>query len=115
MAKRAILEEAVMNLLWDADGPMTPGDVRELLIPDHQLAYTTVMTVMSRLWKKGLLQRDVSGRAYSYTPVQTREAHGAERMEEILEAAGNRAVALTRFVDELSNSDRKRLRSLLGD
>jgi hypothetical protein len=36
-------------------------------------------------------------------------------MEEILYAAGDRKAALTRFVDELSSSDRKRLRSLLDD
>lgn len=94
---------------------MTPSEVRELLAPDHSLAYTTVMTVLGRLWKKDLLEREPRGRAYAYAPVQTREVHAAVRMEEILEAAGDRAVALTRFVDELSNSDRKRLRSLLGE
>ena len=54
MVSRGELEQQVMVLLWRAGEPLTVADVQELLARDRDLAYTTVMTVLERLAKKGL-------------------------------------------------------------
>jgi predicted transcriptional regulator len=106
------LEAAVMNLLWDCGGWMTPGEVHAGL-EDAGLAYTTVMTVLVRLWQKGRVERERDGRAYAYHPVVSREEYAALRMEELLAAAGNRSAALGHFLDALDPADRDQLRRLL--
>lgn len=115
MPKDPFLENAVMDVLWDADTWLTPRRVQSLLPEERAVGYTTVMTVLARLWKKGRLDRRRQGRAYSYGPVSTRTEYAAMRMEEILDTAGNRSVALARFAENLSASERRRLRGILED
>lgn len=113
MARDPFLENAVMDVLWDTAGWMTSRDVQEHLPPERSVGYTTVMTVLSRLWKKGRLERERTGRAFAYRPLLTRTEHAASRMEEILDTAGDRTNALARFAEQLSASDRRRLRKYL--
>ncbi len=61
------LEADIMSVAWKL-GTATVKDVFEELYPDKRLAYTTIMTVMSRLANKGILKQDRSGTAYIYTP-----------------------------------------------
>jgi len=63
------LEIAVMDILWDR-GESNVHDVIERL--GRPLAYTTVMTTLDRLYKKGLLSRHKSERAFLYSTRQTR-------------------------------------------
>jgi predicted transcriptional regulator len=109
------LENAIMNVLWASGSWMTPGEVRDALPEDRMVGYTTVMTVLSRLWKKGRLDRHRQGRAFAYLPVRSRSEYAALRMEEILDAAGDRSVTLTRFVESLSASERRRLQQSLEE
>jgi predicted transcriptional regulator len=62
------LEAEVVRAVWAARGPVTVGEVLERLNHGRRpaLAYTTVMTVMSRLTRKGILSRRLQGRAYVY-------------------------------------------------
>lgn len=114
MPKEAVLENAVMEVLWSAGEPLTTRGVQERL-DGHRVAYTTVMTVLVRLWNKGLLDRRKTGRAYAYRPRRSREEHTATRMEEMLDAAGDRHAALSRFVETLSASERRQLKGLLEE
>ena len=102
-----------MEALWDRGGWMTPREVLELLIPERDPAYTTVMTILVRLWRKGMLERRKDGRAYAYHPVQNRQVWTARRMSELLSVADDRAAALSEFVDTMNRSDRDQLRRLL--
>ena len=115
MAKRSMggLERAVMDILWDRGGWLTPGEVHGLL-QDPSLAYTTVMTVLVRLWRKGRVQRQRDGRAYAYHPVVTREQFAAARMEELLAEARDRAAVLSYFLNGMDPADRAQLRRLLN-
>ncbi len=115
MAKLAMgeLETAVMNVLWDAAGPLTPGQVHEALSAERVLAYTTVLTILVRLWDKGRLDQEPHGRAYEYRPLQSREAYTASRMGEVLGSAKDRRLALSYFVSDLLPVERTRLRRLL--
>ncbi len=115
MAKLAMgeLEAEVMDVLWDAGGPLTPGQVHELMSAERPLAYTTVMTILVRLWRKGRLDRQPAGRAYAYQPLKSREAYAASRMDEVLGATKDRPLALSYFIAGLKPGDRARLRRLL--
>lgn len=101
-----------MNLLHSTAGPLTPAEVRGRLGKD--LAYTTVVTVLSRMHDKGLLRRAKDGRAFRYAPVADPHGMTARRMRQELEADSDPGAVLARFVDELPASDEELLRRLLG-
>jgi predicted transcriptional regulator len=107
------LEAEVMRVLWRADRPLTVRDVAGALNADRvpPLAYTTVMTVMSRLARKGILARSLTGRRFVYTPAAADTAEIAVRG--VLAEFGD--AALARFVDrvELDPDLRARLRRLM--
>jgi predicted transcriptional regulator len=107
------LEAAVMDVLWTRGGWATPGEVHEVLAARRPLAYTTVMTILVRLWQKGRLERERDGRAYAYRPLQSREEHAAARMGELLVGVGDRPAALAHFLQALPPADRDQLRRML--
>lgn len=107
------LEARVMDVLWDRRGWLTPGEVHEVLSAKRPLAYTTVMTILVRLWQKGRVERQRDGRAFAYRAVKTREEHAAARMSELLTGVGDRPVALAHFLETLPPADRDQLRRML--
>lgn len=100
-----------MAYLWATDGPATPSEVHQAVAPD--LAYTTVMTVLTRLWEKGLLSRELQGRAYGYEPVRTEAQHRAGEMQTALDNSSHRDEVLSSFVASLADGDAELLRRLL--
>ena len=104
------LEAEVLGVLWAAAGPLTPGDV---LSEVDGVAYTTVMTILTRLWKKGLATRERQGRAYAYAPVLSEAELAAQRMRDMLDGTADRRATLSRFVDTLSKRDERLLRRVL--
>lgn len=84
MAVTGELEQAVMDILWSSTSQLSVRDVHDQLIGDRELAYTTVMTVLDRLAKKGLVLRNLDGRAWLYRPSQTRAAEVAAEVRELL-------------------------------
>jgi predicted transcriptional regulator len=105
------LEAAVMEALWAADSPLVPAEVGDRV--DANLAYTTVMTVLSRLHAKGMLRRIRQGRAFAYSPVQRADEQAADRMTGLLEQGMDRAAVLARFVERLAPEEEAVLRQLL--
>ncbi len=103
----------VLDVLWDQDGWLTPGEVHEAVGRRRTLAYTTVMTTMSRLWEKGRLDRRRRGRAFEYHPFATRSEYAAERMSALLAAAGDSRSALVHFVESIDPETRAELRRAL--
>ncbi len=65
------LEGSVLEVVWGASGPVTVRDVQSAL--QEPLAYTTLMTTLDRLYKKGYLRREKVGRAFCYGPRVSRE------------------------------------------
>jgi predicted transcriptional regulator len=111
---RGPLEAEVMAVLWRAGRPLLVREVAAELNAerDTDLAYTTVMTVMSRLAGKRILARSRSGRRFAYTPMAADPAEIAVRS--VLAEFGD--AALARFVEraELDPQLRERLRRLTG-
>jgi len=104
MPRLGELERAVMEVLWSADGPLTARAVAEAL-PDRELAQTTVLTVLSRLEKKGVVRRNRDGRAHRYAAVASREDHVAGLMRDVLGTAPDKTAALARFVGSVSEDE----------
>lgn len=108
------LEAAIMEILWNQQEPLTPGQVHTLLAEQHSVTYSTVLTILIRLWNKGRLERRKEGRAFAYWPLVGRQEYIATRMEEALASASNRPEALGYFVGTLTPADQERLRKILG-
>lgn len=108
------LERAVMDAVWDAAAPVTAYDVQEILERQGRaLAATTLLTVLSRLEKKGFVASDRSARPHRYTAVASRAEHVAELMHEVLGESTDRTAVLERFVGGVSDEDAAVLRKLL--
>ena len=111
------LEHAVLAVLWSADSALSPGEVRDRLrnAGAGELSYSTVVTILSRLHDKGVLDRRRKGRSFRYSPVVADVAGlAARQLSDVLNRHDDRAAVLTRFVAGLSDSDEELLRSLLG-
>lgn len=107
------LENIVLSCLWRAKGALTPGEVVEAI--DDPPAYTTIMTILTRLWNKGLVERESRGRAYAYRPLVGESELAARRMRATLEATSDRQGALSHFVGTLSKREERALRKILDD
>lgn len=105
------LEAKVVEVLWDLDRPVAVREVLDRLndTSESKLAYTTVMTVMSRLAEKGVLERKAQGRGYVYEAAVRDAAELAVR--NVVRDFGDAAVA--HFLDE-ARADPKLLRRLRG-
>lgn len=107
-----MLEDEVLTTLWAGGRPMTPAEVQ--LDLDDRLAYTTVMSTLTRLHRKGLVTREPTARGgYAYAPTMDEADHTARAMAELLDRRNDRAGALTRFFSSLSPEDEALLRRLL--
>lgn len=109
--QRGELEHDIVAVLAGRGEAMTPAEVRDAL--DTKLAYTTVMTVLTRLCDKGVLTRHRAGRAYAYRAVVDEDEITARRMQRLLDTRDDRAAVLTRFVSTLSDDDEQVLLDLL--
>jgi predicted transcriptional regulator len=96
------LERDVMTRLWESSSPLTVRQVHERLSRDRELAYTTVMTVLDRLAKKGVVTREKEDRAYRYAAAQSREQMTAAVMLDALSDTPDQDAALAYFVGRLS-------------
>lgn len=102
-----------MDVLWQAKEPLPVRAVLDALnqARAEQLAYTTVMTVLTRLAEKGALERTRRGRGFVYAPTAPDEAGLAVR--EVLRRYGDAAVAHFVQVSAADSESKERLRRLL--
>ena len=106
------LERAAMEVVWGAPSPLTAREVADALA-DRGLAYTTWLTVLGRLERKGLLRRDKSAKAHTYASTASRADHVALLMEQALGQADDRQAVLQHFVRSVSADDAAALRRAL--
>jgi predicted transcriptional regulator len=99
------LETQVMRTVWARGKPATVRDVLGDLQRDRAIAYTTVMTVMDNLRKKGWLSRHADGRAYRYRALVTAEEYSAGMMRRALSASADPAAALMHFIGNLTTDE----------
>lgn len=114
MPRLGTLEAAVMEVLWSTDGSVTVREVLDKMPAQRNLAYTTVMTVLSNLHRKGMVDREPSGRAYSYRPTLTREGAAAASLREVLAASDDPRSVLLHFAETASDEESTVLRDALA-
>ena len=114
---RAILgprETSTMRIFWRRpERFLTVRQVRDTL--DAGLAYTTVMTLLTRLHRKGYLERRLDGRAWTYRPIQSRSQHAATEMTAALHGSDDHVAALLDFVEQLTPDEQHALRRRLEE
>lgn len=107
------LEAVVMQHLWAADDGATVREVYEQLRQSREIAYTTVLSTIHNLHRKGRLTREREGKAHRYRPTATRAEYSAAVMREALSSGGDSEAILGHFVGEISEEDSRRLQKLL--
>ncbi|HVV18974.1 MAG TPA: BlaI/MecI/CopY family transcriptional regulator [Pseudonocardiaceae bacterium] len=110
------LSGRVLDVLRQSGAALTPTDVQRRLSAagTGPLAYTTVVTILSRLHGQGLAERFRAGRAYAYRAVEA-SAVAARRMRRVLDDQPDHDAVLATFVNDLSPADERLLRALLRD
>lgn len=112
MVRLGELEQKVMDEFWKTMGSeLTVRDVAQHF-PDH--AYTTLLTIIDRLERKGLVRRIRDGRAYHYVATASREAYTAALMRDALGTAPDPDAVLVRFAESVTPEEAAVLRTALG-
>lgn len=109
------LETAVMDILWRSPTPCRAREVLEQLAPRKVLAYTTVMTVLSNLHRKGWVRRDLDNRAYRYWPAASREEFTSRALRELLDSSDDAEAVLIHFLRSVTDAESAVLRRALAE
>ena len=107
------LEAVVMDRVWEHGGPLTVRELFDELRRERAIAYTTVMSTMDNLHRKGWLARDKDGKAYRYTAVASRDEYSARLMREAMAEAGDTEAVLSHFVAAMDGEQSEVLRAVL--
>jgi predicted transcriptional regulator len=107
------LEAVIMTRVWDRDGPVTVRDLVDELQRERPIAYTTVMTTMDNLHRKGWLARVKDGKAYLYTATASRAEYSARLMREALDGGGDTEMVLSHFVGQMGGEESELLRAVV--
>jgi predicted transcriptional regulator len=111
VAELGSLGRRIMEVLWAAERPLLIREILERLRTEdrRESHYTTVQTVADRLVRRGLLERDLDGRAYRYRPTVSQEDHTLGLMLDALDESRDRDAVLLRFADAIAAEDARRL------
>jgi len=107
------LEAVIMHRVWEHGGPVTVRELFDELARERAIAYTTVMTTMDNLHRKGWLTRVKAGKAYRYTATASREEYSARLMREALDGGGNTQAVLSHFVAQMDGEESEMLRAVV--
>lgn len=110
------LQLQVMELVWKL-APTTVPEVHEVLAKSRKIAYTTVLTTMRALDRRGMVRHDESGKAYVYEPLVSRDEYTASSVNRLVEDLfdGEQEKLLCHLVDadQISRKDFVELRRTL--
>jgi predicted transcriptional regulator len=107
------LEAVIMQRVWDHAQPVTVRDLVDELQREREIAYTTVMTTMDNLHRKGWLARVKDGKAYVYTATASRAEYSARLMREALDDGGDPEVVLSHFVAAMGGDESQALAAVV--
>jgi predicted transcriptional regulator len=109
-------EMEVLHHVWDL-GEATVADVRERILDDRDVAYTTIMTVMKKLAEKGYLTYHKEGRSYVYAPAQEPDKvqHSLLQrlMNKVFEGSPSALVQTLVRREDLSDNEREEIKALI--
>lgn len=112
--ERGELESEVMRILWDRDEPLSAREIQSVFT-GHVPAYTTLMTALERLQKKGQVVRSgESARKVRFQAARSGHEHVSLSMMSALKGAGDRQAALLQFAGNLAPEDVEILRQAIA-
>ncbi|MET7419676.1 BlaI/MecI/CopY family transcriptional regulator [Dactylosporangium sp. NPDC005555] len=109
------LEAAILRVLVGADRPLTSREVLDRFPDGPGLAYSTIVTILTRMYEKEMVARYREGRSFRYAPLTDGASLTAGRMTALLDTEHDHATVLRRFVNGLRPGDEELLRRLLRD
>ncbi len=100
------LEQEILSIIWASKEPMNVRSVLEQL--KEKSAYTTVMTVMTRMEKKGILKRIPDGNSFVYTYTECKEEFAGKHLGGIFNSLVDTygALAISQFIDSVKSDDK---------
>jgi len=107
------LEATVMDRVWGREDGVTVRGVFEELADARQIAYTTVLSTLDNLHRKGWVRREREGKAFRYWATMTREERSANLMRAAFEAGGKPEAVLALFVEQMSADESAQLKAAL--
>lgn len=111
--ERGELEVTVMRILWEASEPLSARDI-QAVFTGHVPAYTTLMTALERLQKKGdVVRSGDSPRKVRFRAARSGDEHVGRSMMTALDGAGDRQAALLQFAGNLAEEDLDLLRGAI--
>lgn len=102
-----------MDQVWSCEHAVTVREVFDELAAQREIAYTTVMSTMDNLHRKGWLARERDGKAYNYWATMTREERSANLMSEAFHSGGDTDLVLSFFLGKMNPQESERLRAVL--
>ena len=105
------LEHQLLQAIWRSQNGLTPAEALDAL--GSNVAYTTVLTVLTRLLQKDLLVRSREGKAHRYVAAVAEADWIAAKMRAALNAASDHRLAMSQFVGSLNSAEKAALRSVL--
>ena len=108
------LEAVIMDRVWEHAEPVTVRELHDELSAERVIAYTTVMSTMDNLHRKGWLNRVKEGKAYRYSPSASRAEYSARLMREALADGGDTEMVLSHFLAQIDGEESEALRSVLS-
>lgn len=102
------LEQKIMDIVWESEA-ITVKEVHEKICCQRELAYTTVLTVMERLLKKGFVRKEKTGKSFTYYPKKSKIQTAKRSVEAFLNTMVERygEEALLAFKDEVQKISKK--------
>jgi predicted transcriptional regulator len=108
------LEAVIMDRVWEHAEPVTVRELHDELAAERVIAYTTVMSTMDNLHRKGWLNRVKEGKAYRYSATASRAEYSARLMREALADGGDTEMVLSHFLAQIDGDESEALRSVLS-
>lgn len=102
-----------MDRVWNRGQQSTVREIFDDLARNREIAYTTVMSTMDNLHRKGWLQRERAGKAFRYWPTMTREEHSAALMRDAFDTGGDSDLVLAAFINQMDEKESTRVRAAL--
>jgi predicted transcriptional regulator len=106
------LEAEIMEIIWNfQEINFTVTDVHQAISKNRNLAYTTIMTTVTRLYTKGLLTRSKEGRKYIYMPVHTRQEYIVQLTKEVIQQLPpiGQQTAVSMLIEHIDDADENEL------
>ncbi len=102
------LEQEVINILWSADKSLKPVEVKGLIKKD--LSYSTIKTVLSRLFEKGFLKRKKDGNVFMYSPKITKGQYVSKNLKNVFQSilGSYGHLAISQFVESIKDDKENR-------